>query len=146
MNRKITFAVISVIIIIVGLISILDRMKYTNYDEAVSDMLSEGDQVNKIEILWTTRDKQGYVKKTASITDENNIRRILEEPSDMKLKMNDRTPGTEYWLTFYTDSKVDGIVFGEGEVEIGNGLFKIIDENILEKVIMNEDLEWEMKK
>jgi hypothetical protein len=147
LNKKLTIGVISVIVIIAGLIFILDRMNYTNYDEAVSDMLSERKKVNRIEILWTTRDdKQGYVQKTASITDEKTIKRILEEPSDMKLKKHDRTPGTEYWLTFYTDSKVDGIVFGEGEIQIGDGFFKIVDDNILEKVIKNEDLEWIEKK
>jgi hypothetical protein len=147
LNKKITIVVISVIVIIAGLIFILDRMKYTNYDSAVSDMLSEGEQVNKIEILWTIRDddNQGYVQKTVSITDENAIKRILEEPSNMKLKKHDRTPGTEYWLNVYTDSKVDGIVLGDGEVQIGDGFFKIIDDNILEKVITNENLEWKIK-
>ncbi|MFS0864901.1 hypothetical protein [Fredinandcohnia sp. 179-A 10B2 NHS] len=147
MKRNITITVISLIVIVSGCIFILDRMKYTYYNEAVSEMLSEGEKVNKIEILWTKRDdKKGYVQKTVSITDENTIKRIIEEPSNMKLKKHDITPGVEYWLTLYTDSKVDGIVFGDGEVQIGDGSFKIVDDNILEKVIKDEDLEWEIKK
>ncbi|KPB06378.1 hypothetical protein [Bacillus sp. CHD6a] len=146
MNRKITITVISLIVIVAGILFIQDRMKNTNYEEAVSNMLSEGEQVNKIEILWRTRDdNQVYVQRTAIITDENTINRILEEPSDMKLKKQNRTPGTEYSLTFYTDSKVDGIVFGEGDIQIGDGFFKIADDNLLEKVIKNEELEWEIK-
>ncbi|WP_316572054.1 hypothetical protein [Neobacillus sp. YIM B06451] len=148
MKRKLTIAVVcGFVIIAAGLLFILDRAKYTNYKEAVSDMLSDGEQVNKIEILWTIRDdNQGYIQKTATITNENTIRRILEEPSNMKLKKHDRTPGVEYMLTFYSDSKTHYIYFGEGDMEIGNSFFKVADENLLEKVIKNEDLEWITKK
>ncbi|OCA90659.1 hypothetical protein A8F94_01925 [Bacillus sp. FJAT-27225] len=146
MNRKLTIAVICGVVILAGIIFILDRMKYANYKEAVSDMLSDGEQVKKIEILWTIRDdNQRYIQKTATITDGNIIRKILEVPSEMKLKKHDKTPGIEYWLTVYTDSKIDGIVFGDSDIQIGNSFFKVTDENLLEKVIKNEDLEWIMK-
>jgi hypothetical protein len=136
-----------VIVLILGAFLIYNQIKYTTYGEAVSGMLKEDEQVNQIEILWTTRDSnQGYIRKRVTIKDEETINKILDQPSDMKLKVNNKTPGTEYWITFYTDTNVYGIVFGDGDAQIGDGFFNIVDENILEQVIKSEELNWKNKE
>ncbi|WP_053365509.1 hypothetical protein [Bacillus sp. FJAT-27245] len=152
MNRFVYFGVMG-LIIIAGLVffwnQAKEKEKETTFGEAISTEF-EKNSINKIEIDRYIKDKKGgLTQKKVTITNKDTILTLLEEPSSMKLKEIDATPGIDYALTVYTDNKVevDSIIFGDGLINIADSYFVITDaENKLEKVIKKLDLDWETKK
>ncbi|MGN7300333.1 hypothetical protein [Ferdinandcohnia sp. SAFN-114] len=145
--KKILIALPLLIVIVVAIFTFIQINNTTNYQEAISLMLDEDEKVTSIEIDWRVNNEdEGYVRKSATITDENAINRILEEPSEMKLKRKSKLlPGTEYNLFLTTNKGNKGIVFGDGNAQIGDEFYKITGDNLLKEVIENEDLEWKEK-
>ncbi|OCA88116.1 hypothetical protein A8F94_09865 [Bacillus sp. FJAT-27225] len=122
-------------------------IEQTTYGDVVSNLLKDNETVIRVEISKTSyNDNAVTSRKTAIISNEDSINRLLKEPVDMELKTHDRNPAIVYWLTFYTDvEEIKGfdIIMDNELALIGKEQYRISGNNKLAETIENLHIDWE---
>ncbi|WP_059170663.1 hypothetical protein [Bacillus sp. FJAT-27445] len=149
MNRFYKHLILTIFIIFVGFFAYkYFSIKQTTYGDVVSELLKNDETVKRIDIAISTYNEGTVTRKTAIISNNDIINRLLNEPAKMELMTHDRLPIIEYWLTFYTDTakkKGFDIIMGDGFAIIGKEQYRISGDNKLAETIENLDIDWEPK-
>ncbi|MRG86078.1 hypothetical protein [Salinibacillus xinjiangensis] len=134
-KKKLTLFV-ALLIVIFGIYFIKDQLKYTTFQDLVSDKLDEQSIVESITI--TTQDlSEGLPKreKSIEIEDEKKIDRILKDFKEVELKKEEDVHSVfrEYYIEILVTNEVDDdhlimeeLAFGLDEDYLGQ--YKIINE------------------
>lgn len=109
--KKRSTLIASVIIVIFGTLFIVDQMQYTTFQKLVSDQLNEESIVESISITINDVSESGGLPVRVArvkIEDEEIIKRILQDFSDMELKrdVDARYTGRDYSVRILTTNEV----------------------------------------
>ncbi|WP_181350739.1 hypothetical protein [Thalassobacillus sp. CUG 92003] len=142
------FGIMSVIVVIgVVVFFMMNRPEKTTYGDLLHKELTSYDVINEV-----------YIKQVGdeftTITNRNDIEKIIENPADMNLKKVDDPPYVQYSVTIRTEEKNDPtIAVGEERIHIlglknedgsdAGGMYEIEGNNSLLKVITETDYNWE---
>lgn len=138
--------IIMIVIILFGGIVTYQQMKYTTYEEAVSNLLSsEKGEIGSIEIVsFIYRDT--VLSKSATIEDEQLIKTFLEEPSNMRLKRDNNDTGLLKYVIYINIPETYNtysIYLYEDHIYIGDKQYQVVsNHHLLEKLIENEEFIW----
>ncbi|WP_100333579.1 hypothetical protein [Bacillus alkalisoli] len=139
MSKRVLFIVISVIVVAVVSSLFIIQGREITYREALEEFFPNG-KIDEIYILHLNPDEHLHVK----ITDENEISRLVDELSNVKLKKisNGRLGLLNYYVTLTSNSEsLQMVVTDVGYIQIRDKDYKIIGDNLLEKVISNLEME-----
>lgn len=127
------------IIIITGIgIFVFDQMKYTTYEEVISDIetINEADTFRKM-IITNPRTDETLDDRFCT-EDMKLIQKILEKPSDMKLKKHRQDFIYDYSIAIFTNKGTCFFHVDENNLDtcLGSGdTYKIIGENKLYQLV-----------
>ncbi|WP_449537637.1 DUF4181 domain-containing protein [Ferdinandcohnia sp. Marseille-Q9671] len=117
----------------------------TTLGEEFSAMMNKSHQINDIEIFWTKKiEKEGYIDKRTTITDEDLIHRLINAPSDVELSKSDfyDWTGNEMYITFNNEHHSYNVFLNKEFLQIDGTHYRVNGENKLFYLIKNEKLEW----
>ncbi|MDC3413200.1 hypothetical protein [Terrihalobacillus insolitus] len=137
-------SIILVAIIVIGIgtwLFINDQMKYTTYGTVISDMVNQEEAITGISIESTRKDNMFRTNN------KQIINKIVNEPSQMELKKQNKIPTVDYMITINTDTYKDYLIMlGKNHIQIGTkGQYKIVKNNNLYQLIENADFDWKPK-
>lgn len=136
--KKRSTLIASVIIVIFGTLFIVDQMQYTTFQKLVSDQLNEESIVESISITINDVSESGGLPVRVArvkIEDEEIIKRILQDFSDMELKkdVDARYTGRDYSVRILTTNEVK-----ENFLETSSISLELDDYYVNEYEIVNE--------
>jgi hypothetical protein len=133
------------VVAVVGIFHVTFDMKLTTFKDAISEIYDSNHTVKEVKILHSEYDNLYLLQKEVTIKDPEFINRILTEPSDMKLRQNDRVfPAVEYRIYLETDKALYEITTDSYVLTIDDKLFQIVSDNNLKQLIESELLDWEI--
>lgn len=147
--KKIVWSLVFFLIIGVAGFIILEKSRTTTYGEVITKLMDEDDRINKVYIQYYSHDD----RKEMTLTDADEINKIMELPSDMtiKRKNNEARGGAMYFITVSTNKASLSIIFNtEGGMTVDKNNdpnhypydYQIIGENILFDVIESLEDKW----
>ncbi|MDC3425137.1 hypothetical protein NC797_11535 [Aquibacillus sp. 3ASR75-11] len=137
--KKRSIILVSIIVIGIGTwLFINDQMKYTTYGTVISDMVNQEEAITEISIESTRKDNMFRTNN------KQIINKIVNEPSQMELKKQNKIPTVDYMITINTDTYKDYLIMlGKNHIQIGTkGQYKIVKNNNLYQLIENADFDW----
>ncbi|MFD2762374.1 DUF4181 domain-containing protein [Lentibacillus juripiscarius] len=150
---------------VIGVLAIFfisDLMKYTTFQEVVSDQLHEETEIRRISIRVNELNNAGMaetIKKRATINDDETIDRILQDFSEMELKKDDGfLEERKYYISIVTKNKKaedyykteDLVVYvGNHYISISEGRasrYRIVSETdhlqTIESLVKSDKIDW----
>ncbi|MBB5171865.1 hypothetical protein [Texcoconibacillus texcoconensis] len=144
---------ITIIIVLVVMSFINDRMKYTTFEEVMSERMPDVESIEKIDVRYSiAEDEVGEISfdtewesREATIENEEFIETFFHESSDIELKEQNRgsSSRTFYYLKLYTDTENYWFHIYEHDLELGRDSYQIIGDNLFYQLLENEDIDWE---
>ncbi|GGM18494.1 hypothetical protein GCM10011351_00320 [Paraliobacillus quinghaiensis] len=124
--KKNLITILALIIFGVGIFLIYDQLNRTSYQNVMSDMIDESEQIIEI----TIEDKRNYIETT--IEDKELFDDIIEKPKEMQLRKQNDLPSMDYLIIIHTNKRDYDIGLGKTGIHFGYaGTYSVVGENIL---------------
>ncbi|MFC7366494.1 MULTISPECIES: hypothetical protein [Bhargavaea] len=145
MNKKRTVVGITIAIIITGYF-LYDYSKKTSFEELITDLISEDEEVEQISVYGDVP----FLGETvyAEIKDQKVINTILSDQLRLKRASLKNLPHITKTLVIKTDKETYEIGFDSQNVVIGSKRYLMTERltNPIDMRLESEDLEWELIK
>ena len=155
--KKRSTLIASVIIVIFGTLFIVDQMQYTTFQKLVSDQLNEESIVESISITINDVSESGGLPVRVArvkIEDEEIIKRILQDFSDMELKkdVDARYTGRDYSVRILTTNEVKENFLETSSISLELddyyvNEYEIVNKTVhlktIESLVENDEIDWD---